>query len=286
MTEGLVIYEKDNVERNRRFIDLMTAGAARRQCALTLVTTDRLSVSALSGGKTEIRVDGRTVYPSFCVMRCMESALSEALELAGIRVFNSALVSRVANDKQRTLLFMLRHGLPFFPTAFLAPGRFEIPYPFPVVIKAAHGCGGRQVFRCASQAEADAALAALYPDEAVVQPLCDTPGRDLRVYLLGGKVLACMLRKSTDGDIRANFGLHQNAEKTTAPPQALEVCRRVAALLKPDLVGVDFIFHRGQLYLNEIEDAVGTRMLYEYAGLDAAGLYMNYILDQTGGELR
>ena len=286
MNEGWLVYEKDNVERNRRFIQLMTESAARQGCALRLVTTDRIAVCASPETGTALRLDGAPERPGFCVMRCMEPALSEAAELAGIRVFNSALVSRTANNKQETLLFMVRNGLPFFPTALLSPGRFRIPYPWPVVIKAARGCGGRQVFRCADPGEAAEALRAVGPDDAVVQPVCDTPGRDLRVYLLGGEVLACMLRKSTDRDIRSNFGLHRNADRVTPPREILDVCEKISALLRPDLIGVDFIFHQGQPWLNEIEDAVGTRMLYERAGMDAADLYMTHILrtmKQTGG---
>ena len=56
------------------------------------------------------------------------------------------------------------------------------------------------------------------------------------------------------------------------------MCEKIAALLKPDLVGIDFIFHRGKTYLNEIEDAVGTRMLYQFTDFDPVDLYMQHIL--------
>lgn len=45
------------------------------------------------------------------------------------------------------------------------------------------------------------------------------------------------------------------------------------------LVGIDFIFHRGSLVFNEIEDAVGTRMLYT-GGLDIVPDYLDFILSR------
>jgi glutathione synthase/RimK-type ligase-like ATP-grasp enzyme len=45
----------------------------------------------------------------------------------------------------------------------------------------------------------------------------------------------------------------------------------------PDFIGVDFVFGDGNVYLNEIEDVVGTRMLYSLTELDPARMYMEYI---------
>ena len=60
----------------------------------------------------------------------------------------------------------------------------------------------------------------------------------------------------------------------------LQMCAQIASLLKPALVGIDFIFHEGKTYINEIEDAVGTRMLYQYTDLQIVDMYMAYILEQ------
>ena len=43
-----------------------------------------------------------------------------------------------------------------------------------------------------------------------------------------------------------------------------------------------FIYDHGRLLFNEAEDAVGTRMLYQYTKLDIVRLYMDYIVAQMG----
>ena len=124
-------------------------------------------------------------------------------------------------------------------------------------------------------------LARIAPDTAVVQPLCDTPGRDVRAYVLGGKVVQAMERFS-DGDFRSNFGLHGSARPVELTPQMRQWAQSAAGLLGAALVGVDFIFQSGRPLLNEIEDAVGTRMLYQFTPLQIVEDYMDLILAALG----
>ena len=48
-----------------------------------------------------------------------------------------------------------------------------------------------------------------------------------------------------------------------------------------DYGGMDFIFHDGKLMFNEIEDAVGARMVYENTEIDIVGLFADYIIEKV-----
>lgn len=270
--KGYLIYDRDNVARNQRFIDFFMDAASAHQVNLQLIFTDEISFGVQSG-----QFFMHPEKPDFAVMRCMQPLLSHHLELCGVKVFNNAQVSAVCNDKRITHQFLTQHHLPTLPTAFVNALLPCHPFDYPVVVKAARGCGGRKVFLCENHQDYLEKLQLIAPDDAVVQPLCDTPGRDVRIYLLGGKPVQAMLRYS-DQDFRSNFGLHGTAKPIDPTDEMLSICGRVADLLQPDLVGVDFIFHQGKTYLNEIEDAVGTRMLYQYTDLNIVDMYMAHIL--------
>ena len=120
-------------------------------------------------------------------------------------------------------------------------------------------------------------LQKIFPDTAVVQPLCDTPGRDVRAYMLGDQLIQAMERYS-DGDFRSNFGLHGLARPTELTEEMRFFVEKAARLLDVSLVGVDFVFHQGKPYLNEIEDAVGTRMLYQFTDVQIVEEYMDLII--------
>lgn len=270
--KGYLIYDRDNVARNQRFIDFFMEAAKKDHVDMQLVLTDEIAFGVQEG-----QFFMRPEKPDFAVMRCMQPLLSQHLEMCGVKVFNNAQVSAVCNDKRVTHQFLTQHSLPTLPTSFVNVQMPCHPFAYPVVVKAARGCGGRKVFLCENHQDYLEKLQFIAPDDAVVQPLCDTPGRDVRIYMLDGKPVQAMLRYS-DQDFRSNFGLHGTAKPTEPTAEMLAICDRIADLLHPDLVGVDFIFHQGKTYLNEIEDAVGTRMLYQYTDLQIVDMYMVHIL--------
>ncbi|MBE5786906.1 MAG: ATP-grasp domain-containing protein [Clostridiales bacterium] len=269
---GWLIYEENNIPRNQTFIDFFLEAARQHQVELQLITTREIAFG-VQGGACFLYPE----KPVFAVVRCMRPDLSRHLERMGVRVFNSADVSAICNDKQKTHAFFVQHGLPCLDTAFVRPDCPCHPFDYPVVVKASGGCGGRQVYLCANEQEYLSKLALIAPDTAVVQPLCDTPGRDVRAYFLGGMLVQAMERYS-DGDFRSNFGLHGQARPTCLTDKMQEIAAHAVALLKPALVGVDFVFHQGRAYLNEIEDAVGTRMLYQFTDIKIVDDYMDFIL--------
>ncbi len=95
--------------------------------------------------------------------------------------------------------------------------------------------------------------------------------------MLGHEVVDSMMRFSGT-DFRSNVGLGADAVPYDPGGGHPELARRFARMLDPGLIGVDFLFHKGQLIFNEIEDAVGTRMLYAQDRMDIVADYMAFIL--------
>ncbi len=275
---GWLVYERDNIQRNQFFVDRWMQAGARRGIALQLVTTDVIRMGVMDGALFLSDAEGNV--PDFLVMRAQYQRLSEHAEQMGIPVYNNARVSRFCNDKRRTHQ-LLSSLVPMMDTAFVLSETRNCPFPYPVVVKASHACGGRQVHMAKDDASFRAALAALSPDSAVVQPLCDTPGRDVRVYVLGDRIVGAMLRHS-ESDFRSNVGLGGGSRPYEMDDVLLGHVDRIRGLFRFGLVGVDFLFDKGRLVFNEIEDAVGTRMLYMHTDRDIAADYLDFILADMG----
>lgn len=274
---GWLVYEADNVERNRVFVNKWIAAADKAGVTLHLVFTQQLAWG-IQGGQRFLQLIGQRAQPDFVVMRAAHPLLSEHLEAMGIPCFNTAHTAAICNDKRRT--HSLFSGLlPMMDTAFVERDRYQQPFPFPVVVKASSGCGGRQVYLAENEDQYIAALGKVWPDSAVVQPLCSQPGVDLRVYVLDNQVIGAMQRQST-ADFRSNVGLGASSGPVAPGPQILRYVDIVLQKLDLSLAGVDFIFHNGQPVFNEIEDAVGTRMLYMHTQRDIAAEYLAVILQR------
>jgi gamma-F420-2:alpha-L-glutamate ligase len=274
---GWLVYDEENIPRNERFIGFWMLEARRRGVSLALVKTKDIAFG-IRGDKPFAFCAGQDGLPGFAVMRTVSPLLSRQLESLGVRVFNDSRVSALCNDKRETHL-LLAGRVPMMDTAFADTARFACPFPYPVVVKASHGSGGREVLLARDEAEYSAALAALAPDSAVIQPLCDHPGLDLRVYVIGKKIIQPMLRQSQT-DFRSNFGLGGTATPAVLTREQENMTASIIELFDFGLAGVDFINHRGQWLFNEIEDAVGTRMLYMGTGINIVEMYMNHILSR------
>lgn len=272
--KGLLIYERHESVRNHRFIEYWLETAKVKNVDLQLVLIEEMSFG-LKDNKPFLMVGGENVTADFAVVRAKKPLLSHHLEKMGIAVFNPAYVSEILNDKRKTHA-LLQDDFPMMDTAFVE-GESPSPFPYPVVVKASAGCGGREVRLCDNDESYYAALRD-FAYSAVVQPLCDTPGRDVRVYMLGRKILQGMLRYSDTEDFRANFGLHHCAKPIDIPDDIRRMALMAAERFDFGLVGVDFIFDRGRALFNEAEDVVGTRMLYQYTDIDIVPVYMDYIL--------
>lgn len=275
---GWLVYETDNVARNTFFIDRWMDAAQTRGITIRLALT-RDTAWGVRAGRGFLEHHSGWPRPDFVVMRTQQPLLSRHLEDMGIPCFNNAHVAAIANDKRATHM-LFKDALPMMDTAFVAPGAFYVPFPFPVVVKAAHGCGGRQVYLAKDTAGYEDALRRIAPDEAVVQPVCDQPGRDLRVYVLGGSIVAGMLRTAAS-DFRGNLGLGGDSGRVDIPDDILRHVDVVRQTFTIALVGVDFIFHQGRAVFNEVEDAVGTRMLYQHTDRDIVREYLDLIMTKV-----
>lgn len=273
---GWLVYRREDVQRNQFFINKWMESGAARNVSMKLVTLEELSFGVKSNQPFLLR-HGQNKRPAFIVMRVQQPLLSLHLESMDIPVFNNAHVARICNDKRLTHN-ALQGIVPMMDTAFVEADTFKRSFDFPVVVKAAHSCGGRHVFLCQDEQSYRLALNACAPDAVVVQPLCDTPGKDVRVYVLGNRIVQTMMRFSSDGDFRSNLGQGGNAQPYSLDAETRQYVERILGQFSFDLAGIDFIFHQGKLVFNEIEDAVGTRMLYIHTNMDIVAMYLDHIV--------
>lgn len=198
----------------------------------------------------------------FVINRTNDYKIAEYYESRGIRVFNPSRLSKIANDKQKCYEFMKENGIEIMPINYKG---------VPAVKKRIDGHGGIDVYML-DKAEP-------FEDGYVYQKPCDTLGRDVRVWLIGGKIIASILR-SSDTDFRSNFCLGGKASEYTLTDDDRALVYKIADLLDYDYIGIDFIFNNGRLVFNEIEDTVGARMIYSLTDIDIISLYCDYIKEE------
>jgi glutathione synthase/RimK-type ligase-like ATP-grasp enzyme len=112
----------------------------------------------------------------------------------------------------------------------------------------------------------------------VLQPLTGNKHQDLRVYVLGTEIIAAVLRTAKEG-FKSNFSLGGEVRLYELSEEEIGVVNRIIREFDFGLVGIDFIVgDQGELIFNEIEDVVGSRMLYQCSEINIVRSYLEFIL--------
>lgn len=294
-----MIYDREGLARNKDYVTLYETACAPYGIEVEAVYDDCVK-KRITGGET----------PVFALVRTINPEVNRFFEQKKIPVFNSYLVSQICNDKGKTLTYLKetvfcvpslsfccldlsyicgqdKEGL---RTQFLECFEYStheeqerrlITQAEDFVLKSVTGHGGSQVFSLFH--ERDRIMKEMQGQEFVLQPMVQTgsPGRDLRVYVIGQEIIAAVMRSSA-GDFRANYS--RGAEVSLHPLDTgqKEIVRRVIRKFDFGMAGIDFILDKeGKMVLNEIEDVVGARMLYQCAPeINIVTQYVRYLVKE------
>lgn len=282
--EGWLIYREEDLDRNKRFIQLLTEASFHLGISLKVKTLEEIqwkihhSSEPFSTGK-----------PKFLINRSVSPWLSELAELFHIRVFNHSFVSRIANDKRLTHAYFRQKNIPFLETMVITKCELQagnLPLPYPFIVKDPLGRGGKGVRKIANKPQLIETLP-LLEDELIIQPVAEKAGYDLRVYIVGNQIVAAILRESInkEQEFRANISVGGKASLYVLSDAERKFINQLCEGIQLDFVGLDFLFaENGQLLFNEMEDAVGCRSLYMHSEINIAEIFMEYVkitLDNT-----
>jgi RimK family alpha-L-glutamate ligase len=120
-----------------------------------------------------------------------------------------------------------------------------------------------------------------------VQRAIDHGGRDYRLFVLGGRVLAAIERRAADGDWRSNVARGAAAVAFDAPADWQALAVRAAAVIEADYAGVDLLQGRdGRVYVLEVNGIPGWEGLQRATGVDVAGAVVDHAVEHVAARLR
>lgn len=279
MLLGWAIYPTPAVENQDNAFDWMVKSAFEKGILLKILFAEKFSVS-ISEGRIVLYYDKEEcALPYFVLMRHYDYELSQLLEKMGVRVVNNGHSMRLSQNKFLTHVELVRHGLPTPKTLFRVNDYSvcvgELGSPF--ILKAIRGSKGVEVFLVHSPAEFDV-LRNQY--ECITQQyIASSYGRDIRVWVVGNRAVASVLRRSTIS-FKSNIAQGAVAEHFSVTPEieqlAVESCRALGL----ELAGVDILFDEDGYTVCEVNGNAGFRA-FSLSGdkVDIPSLIFNYLVD-------
>jgi RimK family alpha-L-glutamate ligase len=198
------------------------------------------------------------------------------IENRGVLVVNSPRAIEKCVDKFYTTTLLHDAGLPT-PETIVCERVDEavaaVEAMGDAVIKPIFGSLGHGMIRVSEPELARRVLRPLGQVGAVfyVQRAIDHGGRDVRAFVVGGRVLGAIERRAPEGEWRTNVAIGGTARAIDLTHEMEHMALRAAAVVGADYAGVDLLPSRdGGVFLLEVNGIPGWQGLQEATGLDVA----------------
>jgi RimK family alpha-L-glutamate ligase len=207
------------------------------------------------------------------------------LEERGIRVMNSPRAIERTVDKFWTSALLEQCGLPT-PDTIVCETPEEAVAAFrelgDVIVKPLFGSMGLGMVRVSDEEMAFRVFKAIEQIRGVyyLQRAIEHEGRDIRAFVVGGRVLAAIERRS-DG-WRTNLSRGGTARPVELSDAWAGLAVRAAAAVGAEYAGVDLLPARdGTVYVLEVNGIPGWQGLQEATGIDVAGALVDHLAHRT-----
>ena len=173
-----------------------------------------------------------------------------------------------SKDKMYANQILAQAGLPIPKTMLTRfPCKSELVEKvvgFPCVLKVVTGSHGAGVYLCETPKQfedlSELVSSLDFKNSMIVQEyIKESEGRDLRVVVIGGRVVGAMQRKSTDGSFKANISRGGQGEAYDVDDQMELLAIQTAKVLDLDIAGIDLLFHSDGYRICEANSAPGFK---------------------------
>jgi gamma-F420-2:alpha-L-glutamate ligase len=197
---------------------------------------------------------------------------------------NSASIE-ASKDKMYANQILAQAGLPIPKTMLTRfPCKAELVEKvvgFPCVLKVVTGSHGKGVYLCenAKQFEDLSELVSSFDFKTsmiVQEYISYSEGRDLRVIVIGGRVVGAMLRRSTDGSFKANISRGGEASPFEVDDQMELLAIQTAKVLDLDIAGVDLLFATDGYKICEANSSPGFKGFEKALGINIPQKVFDY----------
>ena len=205
------------------------------------------------------------------------------IEDRGVPVMNSPRAIERTVDKFYTSALLREAGLPTPETVVCerAADALEAVNAFgDAVIKPIFGSMGLGLVRVSDVEVARRVIKPLEQARAVfyVQRWIEHGGRDLRAFVVGGRVIGAVERVAAAGEWRTNVSLGGRATAVTLPDEWLTHAVRAAAVVGADYAGVDLLPSvDGGVFVLEVNGIPGWEGLQRATGTDVSSTLIEHL---------
>jgi ribosomal protein S6--L-glutamate ligase len=227
------------------------------------------------------------IRPSLTFYGC---ALIRQFENLGIYTLNTSAAIAQSRDKLHALQLLVKGGLDIPVTGFAnspsdTADLISMVGGAPLIVKLLEGTQGTGVVLAETSKSAESVINAfksLRADLLVQEFIKEANGKDLRLFVVDGKVVAAMERKAAMGEFRANIHQGGTATATKVTVEERKIAVKAAKTLGLAVAGVDIIRSSKGPLLLEVNSSPGLEGIETATEMDIAGILVRTIEAHVG----
>ena len=216
------------------------------------------------------------IRPSMTFYGC---ALTRHFESLGVYTLNTSDAITSSRDKLYSLQLLQKRGLDIPTTGFAnspidTNDLIDMVGGAPLIVKLLEGTQGKGVVLAETKKAAESvinAIKSLRANLLVQEFIKEAQGKDLRCFVIDGKVVASIERTAAPGEFRANIHRGGTASIVKVTPDERRLAIKAAKTMGLKVAGVDIIRSSKGPLLLEINSSPGLEGIEAATGKDVAG---------------
>jgi len=216
------------------------------------------------------------IRPSITFYGC---ALTRQFEAMNVFCLNSSTAITQSRDKLFSLQLLLQSGIEIPTTGFAhspldTDDLIKMVGGTPLIVKLLEGTQGKGVVLAETKKAAESVINAfksLNANILVQEFIKEANGKDLRLFVIDGKVVAAIQREALPGEFRANIHLGGTASVIKPTPEEKKIAIRAAKAMDLKVAGVDIIRSSKGPLLLEVNSSPGLEGIESATNKDIAG---------------
>lgn len=245
---------------------------------------DKKSPWLLYNGKPFPKYDVVITRPSVLRNADLQVALIEQMEMAGVLLFNKYEPILSAKNKVRTMQILDYEGIPIPKTVILHQAddlaqAAKLVGGFPLILKQPFGSFGNGVMIVESMRALKSLLQWDQPMYLLQQYVKYSKGKDIRIFVVNGRVIGTMQREARKGEFRSNIELGGIGKPVEISESEKNIAVRCVQVLGLQYGGVDLMRGSEGPMVIEVNSNPGFKQLEKSTGVNVAGKLVEYAVE-------
>ncbi|MCS7184097.1 MAG: RimK family alpha-L-glutamate ligase [Patescibacteria group bacterium] len=228
-----------------------------------------------------------------CLSQFIGDQITHFFETFNIKVINSLEVNHLCSNKFITSLFLIKNNIPTVPFLVFFHEEMidkvsQILENYPLVLKPIYGSWGRLLAKINDRdafegiIEHKKNLSSPYHNIFYTTKFIEKPNRDIRITIIGKKIVSCVYRESFHWI--SNTARGGKIKICNLDKELENICQNLIEKIPEGIYGIDVFEYQNGYLVNELNNTVEFKNIQKVTGVNISDEIINFCLEKINND--